>query len=177
MSTYSSAGFVTKRVKQTIWRIVTENVVALRSLYPDRPLVAVGAVIITRGRILLEKRKNEPGRGKWSIPGGKVELGESAEETVKREVKEETGLDVEKPELIDAVDNVVLDSRGRVKYHFLILDYAVKLKGGTLKASSDAEELKWVSLPDVEKNELTPTFREFFRRNREKLEKANACHK
>jgi len=60
----------------------------LRRLYPDQPVVGVGAVIICNGRILLEKRKGEPGRGKWSIPGGLVELGESAEQTVIREVKE-----------------------------------------------------------------------------------------
>jgi len=147
----------------------------LKRLYPNQPIVGVGAVIIRDGRILLEKRKNEPGKGKWSIPGGLVELGESVEQTVLREVEEETGLEVEKPEHIDVVDNVVRDDNGEIMYHFVIIDYFVKLKGGTLKAASDAEELKWVSLNDVEKYDLTKTFKEFFQRNKQKLEKLNSC--
>jgi mutator protein MutT len=145
----------------------------LKRLYPNQPIVGVGAVIIQDGRILLEKRKNEPGKGKWSVPGGLVELGENVEQTVMREVKEETGLEVEKPEHIDVVDNIIRDESGKVKYHFVIIDYFMRLKGGTLKAASDAEELKWVSLSDVEKYDLTKTFRAFFQRNRQKLEKLN----
>ena len=147
----------------------------MKRLYPSQPIVGVGAVIICNGKILLEKRKNEPGKGKWSVPGGLVELGESVKQTVIREVKEETGLEVEKPEHIDVVDNIIRDESGRVKYHFVIIDYFMKLKGGTLKAASDAEELKWVPLSDVEKYDLTKTFREFFQRNRESLEKLNSC--
>ena len=147
----------------------------MKRLYPNQPIVGVGAVIICNGKLLLEKRKNEPGKGKWSVPGGLVDLGESVEQTVIREVKEETGLEVEKPEHIGVVDNIIRDESGRVKYHFVIIDYFMRLKGGTLKAASDAEELKWVSLNDVEKYDLTKTFREFFQRNRQKLEKLNSC--
>jgi len=147
----------------------------VKRLYPKQPIIGVGAVIIKDGKILLEKRKNDPGKGKWSIPGGLVELGESVEQTVIREVKEETGLDVKKPEHIDVVDNVVRDENGEVKYHFVIIDYFVKLKGGTLKAASDAEELKWITFDEVDKYDLTKTFREFFQRNRQKLEKLNSC--
>jgi mutator protein MutT len=146
----------------------------VKRIYPSQPVVGVGAIIVCDGKLLLEKRKNEPGKGKWSIPGGLVELGENVEQTVVREVKEETGLEVEKPEHIDVVDNVVRDEDGKVKYHFVIIDYFVKLKGGTVKAMSDAEELRWVSLGEVEKYDLTKTFRAFFQRNRQKLEKLNS---
>lgn len=142
----------------------------VKRLYPKQPIVGVGAVIICNGKILLEKRKYDPGKGKWSIPGGLVELGETVEQTVIREVKEETGLEVEKPEHIDVVDNIIRDENGEIKYHFVIIDYFVKFKGGTLKAASDAEELKWVALNEVEKYDLTKTFWAFFVRNREKLE-------
>jgi mutator protein MutT len=148
----------------------------LKRLYPDQPLIGVGAVVLKENKILLEKRQNDPGKGKWSIPGGLVELGESVEQTVIREVKEETNLDVEKPEHIDVVDKVDLDENGKVRYHFVIIDYFVKLKGGDLRASSDAAELKWVAVDEIEKLELTPTFRAFFQRNRKKLEKLNSCH-
>jgi mutator protein MutT len=147
----------------------------VKRLYPKQPVVGVGAVIIKDGKILLEKRKSAPGRGKWSIPGGLVELGESISQTVVREVAEETGLEVYQPELIDVVDNVVRDENGEVKYHFVIIDYFVKLKGGNVKASSDAEELQWVPLDEVEKYDLTKTFRAFIQRNKQKLEKFNSC--
>jgi len=147
----------------------------VKRLYPKQPIIGVGAVIIKDGKILLEKRKNEPGKGKWSIPGGLVELGESVEQTVIREVKEETGLEVEKPEHIDVVDNVVRDENGEIKYHFIIIDYFVKLKGGTVKAASDAEELKWVALDEVEKYDLTKTFMEFFKRDYRRLQELNSC--
>ena len=147
----------------------------MRRLYPKQPLVGIGAVLICDDEILLEKRKNEPGRGKWSIPGGLVDLGENLEQTVIREVKEETRLDVYDPELIDAVDNVTVGDDGKVQYHFVIIDYFVKLKGGTIKASSDAEELQWTPFKEVENHVLTETFGEFFVRNRSKLEKMNSC--
>jgi 8-oxo-dGTP diphosphatase len=147
----------------------------VKRLYPKQPVVGVGAVIICNDKILLEKRKNEPGRGKWSIPGGLVELGESARETAIREVREETRLEVEEPVLIDVVDNVTRDENGDIKYHFVILDYFVKFKGGVLRASSDAAELKWVQLSDVEKYDLTKTFRSFFESNREKLKRLESC--
>lgn len=147
----------------------------MRRLYPKQAFVGVGVVIVCNGRILLEKRKNEPGKDKWSIPGGLVELGERVEQTVIREVKEETGLEVEKPEHIDVVSNLEMDEKGRIKYHFVIIDYFVKLKGGKLKASSDAAELRWVEFDEVEKYDLTKIFREFFVRNHEKLINMDSC--
>jgi 8-oxo-dGTP diphosphatase len=147
----------------------------LNRLYPERPLVGIGAVIICNDKILLEKRKGEPGRGKWTIPGGLVELGEDTEQTVIREVREETNLRVEKPELVDVVDSKTVDENGKIKYHFVIVDYFVKLKGGTLRAADDAAELRWVPFDEVENYDLTRSFREFFQRNRQELERFNSC--
>ena len=147
----------------------------MKRLYPNQPIIGVGAVIICKGKILLEKRKSAPGRGKWTIPGGLVELGETAEQTVIREVKEETNLEVEQPKLIDVVNNITVDENGKTKYHFAIVDYFVKLKGGTLKAADDAAELRWVTFDKVGNYNLTKSFREFFQRNRHKLEKSNSC--
>lgn len=146
----------------------------MRRVYPKRPFVGVGALIIHDGRILLERRGNPPGRGQWSVPGGLVQLGEAAEKTVVREVKEETGLEVEKPEHVDVVDDVQLDEEGRVKYHFVIIDYLVKLKAGKLRAASDAAGLRWVPFGEVGKYDLTPTFRAFFQRNRQRLEQLSS---
>jgi 8-oxo-dGTP diphosphatase len=143
----------------------------LSRLYPNRPIVGVGAVIIQNGKILLEKRKNDPGRGKWSIPGGLVELGESLEQAVIREVQEETGLVVDTPKLIDVVSQTTLDESGKVKYHFVIVDYLVKLQSGTARAASDAAELEWIRLDEVEQKDLIKSFRRFFEKNRKGLEK------
>ena len=144
----------------------------MKRLYPDQPIVGVGAVVVYAGKILLEKRGNEPSRGKWTVPGGLVELGESIEKAVIRETKEETGLDVAEPHLIDVVDNVDVDAAGKVKYHFVIVDYLMKLKSdAAFMAASDAEELRWVCFDEVEALDLTQSFRVFFRRNRERFER------
>ncbi|MEM3566018.1 MAG: NUDIX hydrolase [Candidatus Bathyarchaeia archaeon] len=147
----------------------------VRRFYPNQPVVGVGAIIICDGKILLEKRKGEPGRGKWSVPGGLVELGERAEDAVIREVKEETGLDVADPELIDVVDNIVRDENGEIKWHFVIIDYFVRLKGGEMRAADDAAELRWVPLAEAEKYDLTRTLRAFLQRNMPRLKKLNSC--
>ena len=145
----------------------------MKRLYPDQPVVGVGAVIIKEGRIALIKRGNEPSRGKWTIPGGLVELGESPDRAVVRETKEETGLEVDNPSLMDVVSNVDVNEKGRVKYHYVIIDYLVHVKAGMAEASSDAVELRWVPFNEVEGYDLTASFRLFFRQNRKKMEKAH----
>jgi 8-oxo-dGTP diphosphatase len=146
----------------------------LKRLYPDQPVVGIGVVIVKDNKIAIIKRGNEPGKGKWSIPGGLVELGEHIEQSVIREAKEETCLEVRDPRLVDVVDTVDLDEEGKIKYHYVIVDYLVKVVGGEIAAASDAEELRWVSFDEVEAYVLTASFRQFFVRNKEKLSKANS---
>jgi 8-oxo-dGTP diphosphatase len=142
----------------------------LKRQYPKRPVVGVGAVILDGDKILLEQRKNEPSKGKWSVPGGLVELGESLEEAVIREVKEETGLEVYGPRFVDVVNYVSFGEGGDVMYHYVILDYFVTVQSGKPKAASDAAALKWVPFNELEEYDLTTSFRQFFERNRPKLE-------
>jgi 8-oxo-dGTP diphosphatase len=137
--------------------------------YPEQPVVGIGAVILRNGEILLEKRGNQPARGQWSIPGGGVEVGESLEGAVERETLEETGLTVTSASLIDVVDQVHLDAQGKIEYHYVIVDYIVQAMGKP-KASSDAAELRWVPLDEVESFDLTPSFRRFFVKNKDRLE-------
>ena len=138
--------------------------------YPKKPVIGVGAVILDGDKILLEQRKNEPSKGKWSVPGGLVELGESMEDAVIREVKEETGLNVYEPQLVDVVNYVSYGERGAVIYHYVIVDYLVTVMGGKPKAASDAAALKWVPFNELDQYDLTESFRLFFDRNRPKLE-------
>lgn len=141
--------------------------------YPSQPIVGVGGVVLRGGRVVLVKRGVEPGRGKWSIPGGVVELGEPIRKAVLREVEEECGLEVElgKEKPIDVVDSIILDADGKPKYHFVLLQFLIKAKGGGLRASSDVIEARWVSLDDVAKYDLTKTTRSFFDKHLEELKK------
>jgi ADP-ribose pyrophosphatase YjhB (NUDIX family) len=115
--------------------------------FPEGPIVGVGAVVVHRGRVLLVQRGREPLKGKWSLPGGMLELGESLTQGVAREVQEETGLDVEAIELIELIDRIHKESGPsgeRVRYHYVIADYLCRVVGGTLQAASDATGVRWV---------------------------------
>ena len=102
--------------------------------YPQAPVAAVGGVVIHDGAVLLVKRAYPPRQGEWSLPGGQLELGESLAEGVRREVREETGLDVEVGAVVDVFDRVHRDEAGRIRYHFVIVDFLCHASGGTLAA-------------------------------------------
>lgn len=143
----------------------------LRREYPTQPIVGVGAIIVQDGKILITKRGSNPDKGKWSVPGGLVELGEKLEKAVIREVREETNLDVKVVRLIDAVDNIIRDSNGKLQFHFVILDYFAEVKGGTLQSSSDVLDTRWVRVEEAEDYDITHTMRDFLQRNKNELEK------
>jgi ADP-ribose pyrophosphatase len=128
-----------------------------RRLYPEKPLVGVGVLIQDDDRYLLIKRAAEPDAGLWSIPGGMVELGERAKEASKREVLEETGFEVEVVEVLGVADKIVEGDGNRIKFHFIIVDYLAHLVGGSLEASSDALDAKWVKSADFRDYEMSPT--------------------
>lgn len=106
--------------------------------YPDRPVLGVGAVVLVDDRVVLVKRAHEPLKGEWSLPGGGVELGETLEHAVAREVAEETGLAVRVGPVIEVFDRIMLDPKQRVEYHFVLVDYLCRSSGGTLGRGSDA---------------------------------------
>ena len=111
--------------------------------FPETPLVGVGAVVVDQGRVLLVRRGTEPLKGEWSLPGGLLELGESLQAGVVREVQEETGLTVEPLELVELLDRIHRVG-ARVRYHYVIADYLCRVLGGALKAASDADAVRWV---------------------------------
>ena len=145
----------------------------MRREYPIRPIVGVGAVILQEGKIILVKRRAEPGRGRWSIPGGTVHLGEKVRDATLREAKEESGLDIElvddRP--FDVFDSIIVDDRGRTQYHFTLLEFLAKPKGGSLTAGEDAADARWVSLDEVKKYDLTNSFRVFYEKHENELRK------
>jgi len=121
--------------------------------FPETPLVGVGAVIVDEGRVLLVQRGREPLKGRWSLPGGMVELGESLQAGVIREVEEETGLLVEPVELIELLDRIHREGE-RIRYHYVIADYLCRVTGGELKAASDADAVRWVERKEWNKPDL-----------------------
>ena len=121
---------------------------------PVRPIVGVGAVIVKEGRAIIVRRANEPYKGEWSIPGGRVELGESLRDAVCREMREETGLEVEVGALIDVFERIQLDhgpgpAAPHVRHHFVIIDYLCTCVGGALCAGDDADDAAWVTSEEL----------------------------
>jgi 8-oxo-dGTP diphosphatase len=115
---------------------------------PDRPSVGVGAVLIHEGRVLLIRRGKEPLRGRWVVPGGTVELGETLEQALVREIQEETGLLV-RPRQVVAVFDRIQRVADRVDYHYVIVDYLCDYVAGEARAGSDAEAVALVAPADL----------------------------
>lgn len=123
--------------------------------YPERPIVAVGGVVIREGRVLLIRRGQPPLEGRWSIPGGIVELGETIADAVARELKEETAIRVRVMDLIEIYEKVARDEHGFPQYHFVILDYRCDFVEGTAMAGGDVTEVTWVSESELPKMGMT----------------------
>jgi 8-oxo-dGTP diphosphatase len=118
--------------------------------YPERPVVGVGAVVVRDRKALIVKRAHEPRRGEWSLPGGLLELGESLQDAVRREIKEETSLDVTVGPIIETFDRVHRDDHGKIRYHFVIVDFVCWPDGGDAVAGSDADDVAWVGATEID---------------------------
>jgi len=123
--------------------------------FPDRPIVGVGAVILGEEQVVLVKRGHPPLEGEWSLPGGVVEVGETLQDAVAREVLEETGLTVRVGPVVEVLERVQHDSDGRVEYHFVIVDYLCWLESGGLTTGSDAADVCWAKIADLPEYRLT----------------------
>lgn len=124
-------------------------------LYPVRPIVGVGGVIIDGDQVVLIKRRYEPLALRWSLPGGALEVGEHLEEGVARELLEETGLVVRVGPIIEVFDRIVRDDEGRVKYHFVLVDYLCLPAGGALQAGDDVCDAAWAHMDVLGPFDLT----------------------
>lgn len=130
----------------------------MRREYPDAPIAGVGAVILRDApggqSVLLIRRAQEPLKGQWSLPGGAVELGETLEDAICREVLEETGLIVEPIDTVHAFDRITRDKEGRVRYHYVLIDFLCRVTGGSLACATDALEARWAGAGELDG--LTP---------------------
>ena len=132
--------------------------------YPERPVVGIGGVIIDRGRALLIRRGSEPLRGEWSIPGGTLELGETLEQGVARELLEETGITVRVLDLIEVFDRIYAEDgsiaaqvQKKPRFHYVIVDYLCERLGGEPRAGSDVTDVAFAGEGELAKYHLTET--------------------
>ena len=123
--------------------------------YAGHPMVGVGGIVLNGGKVLLVKRGKQPGYGKWSIPGGMVELGETLSEAIKREVLEECGIEIELADVVAVLERVICREDERVRYHYVLVDFLGYWKGGDLQPASDISEARWADPVEMETLEMT----------------------
>lgn len=138
--------------------------------YPDSPLVGVGAVIVRDNRVLLIRRGQPPLLGEWSLPGGVLECGETLREATIREAREETGLIVETGELLGVYERVVHSEDGRVRYHYVLIDFLCRAVAGKPEAGSDAVEVNWFVSEELDSLNLPTDTREVIEKGLKRLE-------
>ena len=124
--------------------------------YPERPVVGVAGVVFEAGRVLLVERGSPPQQGSWSLPGGVLELGESLADGLRRELREETGLEVRVLEVVEVFERILQDGAGRVEYHYVLVDYLCEKAGGELRAGDDVRRAEWVERERLGEYEITP---------------------
>ena len=139
--------------------------------YPETPLVGMGAVILDQGRVVLVKRKFPPLAGEWSIPGGRLKIGETQREGVVREAREETGLTVDPVELLGVYDRLLRDDAGRILYHYVLIDFLCQRLTGELQAGGDADDARWFCQEEIEKLSLLADTAQVIRLGFEKVGK------
>lgn len=125
-------------------------------MYPARPLVGVGAVVWDGSRVLLERRGRPPAQGSWSLPGGLIDLGETAAAAVQREVREECGIEVVVGPVLGLFEPVHRDPDGRIRYHYVVIDFLAYYRSGDIRVGDDAADLRWVRPDELGDYQLHP---------------------
>jgi ADP-ribose pyrophosphatase YjhB (NUDIX family) len=131
--------------------------------YPSAPLIGVGAAVFREDDVLLIRRGKPPLYGDWSLPGGRVREGENLKEALRREVKEECSIDIEVGDLVIELSYIERDEQDRVKYHYVVFDFAAQYLSGTLARASDALQARWVPIEKLSSYDLTDKVREVIR--------------
>lgn len=151
MGMCEGAGSRNRRTSYTYFRRLR-----LRREYPDAPLLGVGAVVVKDDRVLLVRRAHEPNCGRWSIPGGAVELGETLAQAAEREVREECQVEIVMDGILSTFDLIQRDKNGNIRYHYLLIDVRAFYLSGKPTPGTDALESRWVSEPELEELDIIP---------------------
>ncbi len=131
--------------------------------YPPVPRVAVGALVIKAGAVLLVKRGKAPSDGKWAIPGGSVELGETLQQAAQREIIEETGIRIRAAEPVYTFDFIERNQYGRIRFHYVIIDLAAEYLSGKIKPGDDADQAAWIPFAKLKELDMNATTRAFLK--------------
>lgn len=131
--------------------------------YPEHPIVGVAAIVLRGDQVLLVQRGREPAKGLWGLPGGMLELGETLAEGLRREVREECGIEIEVGPLVAAFEPMLRDDAGRLRFHYVVLDYLAHYEGGELRAADDAADAAWANLDALDSLDMQAETREIIR--------------
>ncbi len=134
------------------------------SRYPDRPQVAVGAMVVNDGRVLLVRRGKAPADGRWALPGGSVKLGETLQQAAEREIREETSIVIRAGHPLFTFDVIIPDDHGRIVYHYVIIDLAAEYVSGTPHPGDDARDARWFAPTDLASLDMTTGMKTFLER-------------
>jgi mutator protein MutT len=137
--------------------------------YPAHPIPGVGAIVVGEQGILLIRRDKDPGKGLWSIPGGIVEVGETQQEAILREVEEETGITVEVIKMIGTFDLIIRDSRNRVKFHYILIHYLTRAISFDIQSEFPDSEVRWFSINELPEKEIPPQILELIMENQKEI--------
>jgi 8-oxo-dGTP diphosphatase len=135
----------------------------VRGEFPAAPVVGVGAVVLKENQVVIVKRRFPPREGEWSLPGGRVHLGEPLADALRRELREETGLEVAIGPIVEVFERIHRDA-DRVRYHFVVVDYLCTCQGGELCAGDDVEDARWVLPQQLEEYGVNEFAREVVRK-------------
>ena len=137
--------------------------------YPTHPIPGVGAIVVGDNGILLVRRDKDPGKGLFAIPGGIIEVGETQEDAIVREVKEETGIAIELIEMVGTYDLITYDSDNKIKFHFVLIHYLARALSTSIRPESPDGEVKWFLFDDLNKEEIHPQIVKLLKDNQDKI--------
>jgi 8-oxo-dGTP diphosphatase len=137
--------------------------------YPKRPIASVAACVFQDGRILLVQRGTPPSKGKWSVPGGAIELGESFQDAARRELDEECGVEIEVGDLFDVENFIIRDKDGSIRYHYIVTYLMANYIAGDIKPGSDELDVCWATREELMKLDMSPVVRDYIRKAFEKV--------
>lgn len=138
---------------------VTTSPEPIRREYPKGPIPASHAITFREGKALLVRRAQQPSKGRWSVPGGMIELGETVHEAARRELREECGVEVETNEVVDVIDHIVQDESGYIRFHYVVIFLLAQYVSGTVRPNSDALEARWVTREGLSSLDMHPLAR------------------